>query len=254
MRKVLFSIVFLTVTAFPSFAQNRHLGATGAKVFQCIKYYRTVQGKLECVEGREVEAQVRDNIDFIDSLSRAGRSGYGNEVANIIPGETTQGGGSSTSEKVITGAGIGAGLGYAVFGNSRGTAGSAAAGALAGLIAGHKSNKNAEKQAQAREAELQVQQQARAQQIEIASKEQKLLRNRFDARVRLYFRSEDGRIAETQLTPGETRTILLPRESALIIAEVENNNGKWIRLEDNSGMVRLPRNAGWEFANPSHGS
>lgn len=235
MRRIsIFVVVVLFLTTIPAFAQHRHLSETGAKVFQCVRYYRTIQGKLECVEGREVEAQIRDNIDFVDSISRSG-SGYGiGEVFPVVGGNQSLG----TKGKIVAGAGIGAGAGYAIFGDARGAAGGAAAGALIGLIAGKKSDKKFDQDT----GEVYF------------SKEKRFLRNRFAAKVRLYFNSDDGQFAKTiTLSAGKSEIVSLPSGANLVLAEVESS-GRWVSLAEGRGITLLSNNSGWEFSNPGSGS
>lgn len=238
MRRIsmlLVAVFVLAAVPVPAFAQHRHLGETGAKIFQCVRYYKTVHGKIECVEGREVEAQIQENIRFVDEISGYGSYGYGPTTASILGGTS---GSLGTRGKVVAGAGIGAGAGYAIFGNTRGAAGGAAAGALIGLISGKKSDKKIDQDT----GEIYF------------SKEKKFLRNRFSAKVRLYFNTDDGQFAKTTtISAGKSETISLPSGATLVLAEVENN-GRWVTLTEGRGITLLSNNSGWEFANPGSSS
>lgn len=262
MRKMTVLVVLMFL-AVPSFAQNRYLGESGARIFQCAKFYSSLQAQLLCARGDELSAGQIERLGLVDHNERIGQysgySGYDGGDGYFYRTDNT-GRSTGTRERIVTGSAIGAGAGYAIFGNTRGAAGGAVVGAIFGAISGSKANSRAKKEVQIREtqfrAEAQAERslaQARAEQEEVASKEQKLLRNRFDASVRLYFRSDDGQIEDIVLEPGQITKIMLPRGTELIIAEVETETGGWIRLEYGSGKIKLPRNSGWEF-DPGSGS
>ncbi len=273
MRKIAFLLVLaFVVLAFTvsADAQHRYLGAGGARVLQCANFYSSLDAQLLCVRGDELSAGQIERLGLVDRNSQIGQwYGYGGNYGynggdGYFYPTNASGRPTGTRERIVTGGAIGAGAGYAIFGNTRGTVGGAVVGAVIGAISGSKANNRNKKEVQIREtnfraAEAQKAQteqslaEAQAVQVETASKEQKLLRNRFDAFVRVISRYPDGRIEETVLNPGETLKINPPRGSQLVLAEVETETGEWIRLEYGSGKIRLPYNSGWEF-DPGSGS
>lgn len=253
-RVTLVALVLVFLAAPASFAQHRYLGAGGARVLQCAKFYSSLDAQLLCARGDELSAGQIERLGLVDRNSRIGQyggnSGYDGGDGYFYRTDSS-GRSTGTRERIVTGGAIGATLGAgvgAIF--NRGGTGAllgAGTGALIGAISGSKANNRAKKEVQIRETNFRATEQARAEAVEIASQEQKLLRNRFDASVRLYFRYDDGNIEEVVLDPGQITKINLPRGSELIIAEVETETGGWIKLEFGSGKIKLPRNSGWEF-------
>ena len=272
MRKVMILVVLMFL-AIPvsSFAQHRYLGEAGARVLQCARFYSSLERQLFCVRGDELRAGQLERLGMLDGLSSdhlvrstGGLYGY-NGGDGYLYHTDASGRPMGTREKIVTGGAIGATLGAgigAIFG--RGGTGAllgAGTGAIVGAVTGRKASNKAKKEAQIQEvrqqelAQAQIQQaQARAEEVRVASREQKLLRNRLDHTVRVFLRSPDGRIEDLTIDPAETVKINPPRGSQLIIAEAELDNGEWIALDYDSGtLIRLPRNSGWEFS-PGSGS
>lgn len=242
MRRIsMFLIIALALTVVPSFAQHRHLGETGAKIFQCVRYYKTVHGKIECVEGHEVEAQLHENIEFLDDISRSGRHFDGHDVGEIGDVVRSAGGSNSKTRNAVTGGAIGGLIGGGIgelFG--RGGTGALIGAGTGALIGVAKSGSNKKVDPDTGETYF--------------SKEKKFIRNRFAAKVRLYFNSDDGQFAKVvTLSAGKSETISLPSGATLVLAEVENG-GRWVKLTEGRGITLLANNSGWEFANPGSGS
>lgn len=275
---VLIVLLFWVLLVFSARAeaQHRYLGETGARVLQCARFYSSLEAQLHCVRGDELRAGQLERLGMLDSLSSdrlvrpasgqygghyGGNFGYDGGDGYFYPTDH-YGRPIGTREKIVIsgaiGATLGAGVGAIVGRGGTGALLGAGGGAIIGAISSSKASKRAKEeekvrqQEQEQEVSRQVAQQAmaaqaRTEQAEAASKEQKLLRNRFDANVRLYFRSDDGQIEELVLDPGQITRITLLRGSELIIAEVETETGGWTRLEYGSGKIKLPRNSGWEF-------
>lgn len=263
----LVAAMILLAAAPAAFAQHRYLGEGGAKIIQCARFYSSLQAQMLCVRGDELSAGQIEKLGLIDRNSRIGRQyggnyGYDGGGDGYFYRTDSAGRPMGTQERIVTGgvigATLGAGIGAIVGRGNTGALLGAGTGAIIGAVSDYRANKKTKEEVQIREANLRAVEvqgaqterslaQARAEQVEAASKEQKLLRNRFDAPVRLYFRTNDGQIEDLVLDPGQITKITLLRGTELIIAEVDTETGGWMRLEYGSGKIRLPRNSGWEF-------
>src|SRR3989338_3721996 len=236
---VVFSFILgLAFLPTPAQAQHLYLGEAGARVLQCARFYSSLEAQLLCARGDELRAGQLDRLGMLDSLSsdRLVRPAGGVVTGGAIGAVGGYDGGdgylyhtdssgrrTGTREKIVTGGAIGATLGAgvgAIFG--RGGTGAllgAGTGAIVGAVTGRKASNKAKKEAQIQEvrqqelAQAQIQQaQARAEEVRVASREQKLLRNRLDHTVRVFLRSPDGRIEDFTIDPAETVKINPPRE------------------------------------------